>query len=332
MVVIYHYGTHLSIFKDGIFHEFFNHGAVAVSFFFFLSGVVLAYNYGVGTSTKKFFLKRVFRIYPIYVITYILVFIMMLWLGKKTPDIFHAIMNFLALQSWLPGYAMELNYPSWSISAEFFLYATFPLLLYFSKRIKWNYFVLICIAVIVLGWLQHYYFVNVIYDPERYRVNQLINFFPPFHFSTFVAGFLCGKWVKILQKKTVNSWIYSLLATLGILLFILLLNTENDIRTYSHNGGLIPVFMLICIGLALDQKFYKTIFGSKALLYLGNISYGIYMWQFAVFMVFSTFFAQEELSLNVFTIFILVLVLWGAVSYEFIEKPSRKILSGKFLR
>lgn len=331
LVVIFHFGLHLSFFKESYFAELFQNGAVAVNFFFFLSGLVLAYNYGESTKTKRFLLKRLFRIYPIYFITFFSVLFTSIGLGRDLPTLFHGAMNFIGLQSWFPGYALELNGPAWSISVEFFLYATFPILLWIYKKVKWSSFVLISILIIILGWIQHYYFVEYLYEPNRYFLAQFINYFPLFHFSTFVAGFLCGKWILRLKKASINSWGYSALATLGIIGFISIINFENIIRPYAHNGGLIPVFAMICIGLALDKSFYYRVFGSKPFIYLGNISYGVYMWQYPLFVWFSYLANQELLTGSAFIMYILILLIWASISYELIEKPVRKSLSRRFL-
>ncbi|MEX1191212.1 MAG: acyltransferase [Brumimicrobium sp.] len=331
LIVVFHFGMHLSFFKENYFAELFQHGAVAVNFFFFLSGFVLAYNYGTSTSTKRFLLKRIFRIYPIYFITFFAVLITSIGFGRDLPTLFHGAMNLIGLQSWFPGYALEVNGPSWSISVEFFLYATFPILLWVFRKVKWTSFVLISLLIIITGWVQHYYFVEHLYEPNRYFLAQFINHFPLFHFSTFVAGFLCGKWVFQLKKVNVNSWYFTLLATLGILGFILVMNFENLIRPYTHNGGLIPFFAMICIGLALDKNFYHHVFGSKPFIYLGNISYGVYMWQFPLFIWFSYLVGTELLTSSEFILYLLLLLVWSSLSYELIEKPARKYLNRKFL-
>jgi peptidoglycan/LPS O-acetylase OafA/YrhL len=330
LVVIFHYGLHLDVFKEGSFANFFNHGAVAVSFFFFLSGFVLAYNYN-KTKTKDFLLKRVFRIYPVYIITFLIVLFTQFNFGLDVPSLFHGVTNAFGLQSWLPGYALQVNYPSWSISVEFFLYATFPIILWFYKKMKWSHFVVLSIAIIIFGLFQHYYFIAHLYDPNRYFLEQFLLYFPLFHLSTFVAGFLGGKWVIQLKKVKLNPLIFPIIATIGIIGFVLILNFENPVRLLSHNGGLIPVFLMICIGLALDKSFYYHIFGSKPLIYLGNISYGVYMWQFPVYLWFCYALNIETIEMSSFVIYLFILIIWASISYELIEKPARRILSRRYL-
>lgn len=330
LVVIFHYGLHLDFFKENILAEFFRNGAVAVSFFFFLSGFVLAYNYN-KTKTRDFLLKRVFRIYPIYILTFVIVLLTQIYFGLDTPSVFHGVANALGLQSWFPGYALQVNFPSWSISVEFFLYATFPLILWFYKKMKWNYFVYLSIAIIALGLLQHFYFVVYLFDPNRYFLEQFILYFPLFHFSTFVAGFLGGKWIYQIKKAKLNPYLFPVMTTVGIVCFILILNFENPIRLLSHNGGLIPFFLLICIGLSLDKNFYIRVFGSRPLIYLGNISYGVYMWQFPVYLWFCWINSIELITTSEFILYLLILIVWASISYELIEKPARRIMSRRFL-
>jgi peptidoglycan/LPS O-acetylase OafA/YrhL len=104
-------------------------GYGGVSFFYVLSGYVLTINYrgrvGTADGRLEFWWRRIARIYPLYLLTF-LISIPVLNSGA------HAVpFNVLALQSWIPKEPIyfSFNAPSWSISDEFFFYACFPLLL-----------------------------------------------------------------------------------------------------------------------------------------------------------------------------------------------------------
>lgn len=330
LVVIYHFGLHLPFFETGAWSAFFHQGAVAVSFFFFLSGCVLAYNYGVHTSPRRFLLKRLFRLYPTYLITFILVLCALNWWDQYGLQWF-IWPNIVGLQSWFPGYALEVNFPAWSLSVEFFFYLCFPIILWLYKRLTSVQFFTLCGVVILLGGIEHYIAVTEYYDADRFFLEQFILHFPLFHFSTFLAGFVCGKSIRWLQKQNLNSWMYSLLATIGIIAFVITLNTDNSYRDFAHNGGLIPIFAMICIGLALDQRFFYYVFGWRPLQFLGNISYSIYMWQFPVYLFFTQSRQADLLSWSSFFLYLLILITWSALIYVFFEKPVRKKLSHRFL-
>ena len=329
VVVVFHFGLHLTEVETAFLGSFLQHGAVCVSFFFFLSGMVLSYNYyhKRDITAKQFWLKRIFRIYPLYIITFGIVLLYQLFITDDAPTLLFGFFNLLVLQSWVVGHAMEVNFPSWSISVEFFFYFAFPLLLLLLRKIPYKRFVFLSIILIVIGWVQHYLFVNYLWEPNRFYVEQFILYFPPFHFTTFLAGVLCGISLDRLRKLSIHHLVYTLMGGLGIVLFLYIMNTNHPLRPYGHNGGLIPVFVLICIGLSMDKTFFYRFFGWRPMTYLGEISYGIYMWQFPVFLTFQWLFWQEPLTIVHFTIYFLTLVVISSLSYEFIEKPARKKLT-----
>lgn len=331
LVVVFHFGLHLSFAKNSSINEFLNHGAIAVSFFFFLSGFVLAYNYHEVKRVRNFYWKRIIRLYPLYLITFLIVLLSQYFLNAQLPDVVHLIANGLGLQSWLPGYALQVNFPSWSLSVEFFFYATFPLLLWVFKRINWTLFSVLVLLIWLIGLAQHIYFVEMLYDPNRYFLEQFILYFPLFHFTTFLAGFYGGKLIHRLQQKSYPSLLYSILGSLGIVLFMLLMSTENIVRLYGHNGAFVPVFLIICVGLALDQKVFPRLIGGKAFIFLGNISYSIYMWQFPVFLWFTQFWGVEQFNSFQFIIYLALLLLISAVSFKWIEEPIRKKIGENYL-
>lgn len=108
-------------------------GASAVGFFYMLSGFVLFVNYHQKSeiSKTKFFRARFSRVYPVY----LLGLLWMVYFSAPSPQLWDqafAVRFFsqlLALQSWYPPEACQLNCPGWSISNEVFFYALFPLLL-----------------------------------------------------------------------------------------------------------------------------------------------------------------------------------------------------------
>jgi len=121
--------------------DFFRGSSIFVELFFVLSGFVLTHGYGFKQDLKfTIFMKaRFFRLYPLHLFMFI-VFIL-LEFGKlgayqyggftfnSTPfteasAISEIIPNLLLIQSWVPfANHISFNYPAWSISIEFYLYA-----------------------------------------------------------------------------------------------------------------------------------------------------------------------------------------------------------------
>ena len=120
-------GPHLSAFFDS--------GYAGVTVFFVLSGFVLTHNYFdrfVGQLSLRlvvsYFAARLVRVYPLYLLVLLWVTFPALSSGSLNDELW--LKHALGLQAWL-GTLQDVyafNAPGWSISVEFFLYASFPLL------------------------------------------------------------------------------------------------------------------------------------------------------------------------------------------------------------
>jgi peptidoglycan/LPS O-acetylase OafA/YrhL len=100
-----------------------NVAPIAVSWFFILSGFIIAYNYPTLTSSadrKSFLIARVARLWPVHIITTIAM-ILLQGGGKYYP--FFLTMT----HAWTanPNMTMAYNGPSWSISDEMFFYVAY---------------------------------------------------------------------------------------------------------------------------------------------------------------------------------------------------------------
>jgi peptidoglycan/LPS O-acetylase OafA/YrhL len=116
-------------------------GGAAVTLFFVLSGFILAYTYlhtgaELRGGSRAFYVARVARIYPVYVLGLaIAVAPYLLWHGDASaatcsggdPAMVRNVAMVSLAQAWLPFSAACWNPPSWSLSAEAFFYLLFPL-------------------------------------------------------------------------------------------------------------------------------------------------------------------------------------------------------------
>jgi peptidoglycan/LPS O-acetylase OafA/YrhL len=108
-----------------------SNGYLGVSFFFVLSGFILAYNYRSPLPTwsakKAFFLARFARLYPAYIVTLLASF----FIGSRYVESVSmgAIPQFVLLQAWIP-YTASFQYwntPGWTLSVQALFYISFPL-------------------------------------------------------------------------------------------------------------------------------------------------------------------------------------------------------------
>ena len=120
---------------------FMGEGHYAVPIFFVLSGYVLGYNYleslGIRTDVSKVFRfwgRRLQRIYPLHLATLLAVVPMVLVARLRGLTISQTgysgrdfVLNLLLIHTWVPHFELNWNYPSWSVSSEWFAYLFFPL-------------------------------------------------------------------------------------------------------------------------------------------------------------------------------------------------------------
>lgn len=105
-------------------------GAAGVSFFFILSGAILAYNYPGGFSARRFYRKRFARIVPVYLLALVVGVVVLAAheRGVGFLDVRTLVANLFMLQGWFPD-AEIVPRTSWTLSCELLFYALFPLLI-----------------------------------------------------------------------------------------------------------------------------------------------------------------------------------------------------------
>ena len=155
-VVLYHLRRSIDGLPDwlaGVFAK----GYLAVDFFFLLSGFViwLAWHQRIPGGTRRFWQKRVARIFPLHLA--MLGFAVALALlstvrGRPDPAFpwSQLPLHVLLLQEWGVTAGLHWNDPAWSISAELAAYILFPLLIIAVDWRRWSTPALIATAPAVL--------------------------------------------------------------------------------------------------------------------------------------------------------------------------------------
>ncbi|WP_279480680.1 acyltransferase [Aureimonas sp. SK2] len=128
--------------------------------FFMISGFVIAARYAPRMNTmgdyRRFLRRRVARLYPLHVLT--LIFFAAVGVASalglvtltdpgrwRLADLpFH----FLALHAWGTTDRLAFNYPSWSVSAEFFCYLLFP-----AVVLVWRRAGVAGLGLLLVGWI-----------------------------------------------------------------------------------------------------------------------------------------------------------------------------------
>jgi len=302
-------------------------GQWAVDLFFALSGFVLSLNYLDGPiSWRRFAVARFARIYPLHIATALAMALILLVKWKtgvthRDPSltIGQTVREFGMLTAMpVIGRNMIWNDPSWSISVEAWTYILlFPLIVIVPRGFPMRWivaFVFIMLVALTLAM----YCLPAGAPPNRGWIalaRAMIEF--------------AGGWVAYLICTTGRSPIGSIqtdlimMATLGVLASVPLINIEPWV--------LIPVFPLLVAGIAAGGSVTSRVFAQPALLYLGEISFSIYLMHPFVLMAVQPVLLNFKVE-HVFTLWVAVVVpasiAVSAVTYRFIEKLSRNWIRG----
>lgn len=143
--------THLSFMKivpecDEFFENYLHFGAIGVTTFVILSGFLMSYLH-IGkfesldfSKAKKFVLNRVIRIYPVYILTVIIMIPVSIiaFKGKFIAFFVALFSNVFLIQDLFPLKAIYLSFNSatWTLSCLFILWVCTPFFLFLINKAK----------------------------------------------------------------------------------------------------------------------------------------------------------------------------------------------------
>jgi len=315
----------------------------AVTFFFVLSGFVLAYSYFDLVQPKKilaFYVARVARLWPIHLLGALLLIALMPGIFKPTKDLMPMFLANVALvQSSIPilKYFYSYNAPSWSSSTLLFLYASFPLLLMLIRK---SWLLLMSITTCgIIGAISLATYWNV---PEAAptTVSSLgLLYVSPiarlFDFSIGMSVALAYR--EFLSKKTPGLFLGTLmeLGALGTIYYIaansfrwryeLIDNIGPQASYWLQNCGfaLVGCFILMAV-YSMEAGLVSRLFRNKIFWFLGEISFCIYVLH-SVFLVYGREILHMDESPMTFAIYLGTLLIAATAMWLGVEKPSRNL-------
>lgn len=337
-------------------------GGFGVSFFFVLSGFILCYVYWddfvSGVTARrywKYFSARIARIYPSYALALILITSLYLMMNAVRPGtiglpgntVTSWLMNLFALQTFAPSYLTQQvwNAPSWSVSTEFGFYIFCPLILFSIARdgrsSRWLVTFLaatVTIAIVMqalalllvleYGWSQQFWL-------DLMASRNIFWRMPEFLTGVIAARLLYGGHLPWLNGAGARN-------TLLVISFaaVTILNVgpwPSDptsiliMRQFRLDVAYMLPFAGIVLALAAGPSLASSFLKIPFLVFLGDISYGIYIYHWIPWTVLSHAKAHG-LDLPVWSgmVVIVVTIMFSAASYVWYEMPARLYLRKKF--
>ena len=157
-------------------------------------------------------------------------------------------------------------------------------------------------------------------------MQDVVLFNPLLHLSQFIIGMLGGY---LFEKTTIPKEKIKFLPFVLLAAIIIVVAVRPDSLSYQ-TGLIAPLFMLFIVSMAIcDPK----IMNIKPLVFLGNVSFSIYILQSPVFVLAGI--ANKYLHLNAFYFFyssFLALILVSIACYYSIEIPMRNKINALSLK
>ena len=282
LVAVFHLQAYSHIYDWSLVR----HSFLFVDFFFVLSGFVIAGSYRAklldGFSIWHFMLLRLGRLYPLHLaILVIFIGIELLRyrfsgiLGGENGDRFtdaHSagsiVTNLLLIQSLNIHKMLTWNLPSWSISVEFYAYAVFAIsLLMFRQRT----YILIALVVLAAPLVLLKLVGNIDTDHDYGFIRCLFGFFVGVACCD-IYGFVRRHYQKIGQDISGKMWSIIEVCSVGLV--------ASFVCWFGDGPSSLAapiVFGLTVLVFSFEGGFVSSQLKLPAFLFLGQISYSIYM-------------------------------------------------------
>ena len=316
--------------------NFFEQSYLMVDLFFILSGFIISFTARPDGRTmtrqecRKFYRMRVARIFPLHVfcLLYLSVFFAafaayLTWQGQPLDQdrwgpmgAFSFLRELLLLHAWGGEHSPTWNIPSWSISAEFLAYLSFPILvaLLLFRGID------MVLALLAVGFFC--YIGSTTGDLDI--ISGLSG-------MRCLAGFIIGMLVfkyRGLMASLSDAQLTIIQMLSAVWAVIVLAADLND-------ALVIPAFTLFVASTWGDNGLLARLLSASGFQFLGKISYSIYLNHFCLIQILSFFWSRlsPALLLDPWIIRIiwiaLVVTMTLAVSiatFQWVEQPTRRYL------
>ncbi|HEX7883630.1 MAG TPA: acyltransferase [Afipia sp.] len=308
-------------------------GYLGVDLFFLLSGFILTYVYfdSMGRPTGRkfaiFMWHRFIRLYPVHIAVLAALVMIVLSAGRlglnlRSPEAFTFSAlpwQVLLVHAWGVTDQMSWNVPSWSISAEWFAYLCFPLVAFGLGRIR-DPRMLLVIAVISLGAAA------LIFSMAGWGLSGA--WIAPSALVRISGSFVCGAALcryAVMHRALERKSILTDAAAMATLAAFLVLPSFG-----MPDFALIALLAVFIATLAMSRGITARLFSLAPMVWLGEISYSLYMVHFPVLRALGIVFKLERVAamgpvaaIAIYAFAIGVCVAAAAVLYYAVERPLR---------
>jgi peptidoglycan/LPS O-acetylase OafA/YrhL len=313
-------------------NRFLSFGGIGVDLFFVISGFCM---YLMHTrknvafskeSYKQFIIKRWKRIAPAFYVA--VIFAAFLYLLQNGIFPFKSLIYHVLFINIFNGQNI-LSPPFWSLSTEWHFYLILPLIFIADKSGRWIFIriiVLMSISLVLRFFLFHGYDLSSGITVPSYEIW--------YRFIEFGFGILAARFY-IQQKKLPNflSGATGFIISFFIAFFGRVCMTTDFFSKFGEIDFIIralgePIltfgFGIMILNLITTESIFEKITTSRPVIFIGKISYSMYLWHWPIAVYISYFIANKmgKSVINMEMSFLLSLLVTtgvGLLSYHFLE-------------
>ncbi|SDE61063.1 acyltransferase family protein [Riemerella columbipharyngis] len=293
---------------------------IGVDMFFVLSGFLIAYRYfGTSIDFKKYMTNRFARIYPMYFIITVLVFVVIylkqgVWTDTNTLE---AIFSFTMTKALFSDFFMSGISQGWTLTLEELFYLTAPL--YFILIRKKTYW--LCVLPIII-----FLFGSVLTGLSLHF--DYLGGFMRNNISVYIIEFFAGIALALfIKKKPVSVKMPIKITYIGLFFIgVYLCIMKYLYPIFELNSGLgrfISIGLLSFLGIApliwgliFEDTWIQRMLSSKIMVLLGKSSYVFYL----IHKGFVSIFIDEYVWSNKLFLFVALNVI-SILLFKYIEEP-----------
>lgn len=320
----------LAILLVFLFHlspKFLSGGFIGVDVFFVISGYLVITNINNKILFDQFnlinYLKgRITRIVPAYFLMLVITsfFIVFIYynfdVGKILRKELLFVITFLSnlffkTSSDYFGASSQENpfLHTWSLGIEMQFYLLFPIFLLVLRYFKKYYNPILILLFFILASYSIYE-INILNNLQQSYFSLIIR----------IPEFLLGGIVGIYKNQNKIKTVYSNgLGILGILIILLSAIFYTEKTIFPGINSYIPCIGT-CLLLLTDQSIINRILSFNLFVYIGELSYSIYLWHWPIMAIMRYYFNISEFSFLQIIFIIISTFILSYSSYNYIEK------------
>lgn len=328
------------------FHKLFALGWAGVIIFFVLSGFLLSQPFvawkkesAPKPKIKDYLIRRIFRVFPAYYAQLIVLFFLT-WMfqGVFIIDSWYILIKHL-LFIFNIGFdpVAPIIGTWWTLPVEFTFYLSLPIIAYLMGRRTKVY--LLAATCLVISMAYHFLAWQWLHERSIGEWSSLVNQAPGYLYAFAIGIVVTWFWTDFRSLCSRHHFLADSCALLGIVmtscLIFIMPATENGDDFWSNLGlyyfwrpALAVAVASIIFSCCDSKSLFSKILGNAPLVYLGEISYSIYLWHLPIISTLKTLWPNWQ-SLWLWVVAFCATILISHISNKTVERPF--IAAGKKL-